>query len=155
MISNAFVGVSVAVLLTTPFYRQLGISLDFCDWIFTRILLIALCVVATTYGPLPGSLTTLAVLNLFFERNRQRFTKALPEETNLLVEGRAAPSLTPHSSVSYSYTPESESSGAEDIDESHMYESAPEAGGLDEKHVLGEAPHTDDAVTFFEQKGLA
>lgn len=153
MISNAFVGVSVAVLLTTPFYRQLGISLDFCDWVLTRILLIALCVVATTYGPLPGSFTTLAVLNLFFERNRQRFAKALPHETNLLVEGKAPPPLTPDSSVSYSYTPES--AGGESVDESHMYESAPEASGLDEKHVLGEAPRTDDAATFFEQKGLA
>ena len=153
MISNVFVGVSIAILLTSPFYRQLGISLDFCDWIVTRIVLISLCVIATTYGPLPGSFTTLAVLNLFFERNRQRFAKAIPEETNLLMEGTTAPPLTPVSSVSYSYTPES--GGGESVDESHMYESAPEESGLDGKHVLGEAPRTDEAPAFFEQKGLA
>jgi hypothetical protein len=159
-LDTVFVYTSIAVVLLTPIVSSLNVPWYLLDTFLVKVLLFSLIVVAITLGPLPGLFTTLAVVTLFFERNRHRLATSLPAGTpsTYKVQGSPVPPLAP-TFTSIDYSPHTDN-GEEMIDHSKddpyevFYEHAPESSGLDHKDVLLEAPRSDSAPAFYKEHGL-
>lgn len=155
--------IGAALVLLAPFLNSVGFPWNFLDLFIVRLLALALILWSITQGAMPGIFTALGVLALYFERNRNRLATTLPANTpsTYLVKGSPVPPLAP-SHTEYDYAPttdsgvsveELEQAGHPELEE--VYETAPEASGLDHKVVLEAAPRSEDAVAFFERHGVA
>jgi hypothetical protein len=152
---------AIGVVLAIPILSTLQFPWYIMDSFIMRLITLALVVLAIRQGPVPGIFVALAVVCLFFERNRSRLATMLPGEGNgtppaYLVKGNPVPPLAPSLDV-VDYAPHTDvgesTENSEHSDE--LYGEAPGPSGLDHKAVLGEAPRSEHAAEWFEEKGLA
>lgn len=154
--------IAAAVVLLAPFLDSLRFPWTALDMVILRVAALGLVLWAITQGAMPGIFVALAIVVLYFERNRHRLATTLPAGTpsTYLVKGSPTLPLAPsHTELEYAPhtdtvpTEEVENAGHPELEE--VYEQAPEASGLDHKVVLEAAPRSEDAVAFFERHGVA
>lgn len=145
---------AIATIVIAPILSNQNVSFSFVQNILVRLLLIIAILIAIRKGPLTGLLTMLAVFTIITERNHQILMNlpGLPS-SRVPSEGPGVPikarPLTPRKQ-----NPHTESIGisvSENNDEI-FYESAEDIH--DNNPELEKGPSNDEAVDFYESKGL-
>lgn len=166
MDSTSVTLVAAGVVLAAPFLQTLRFPWFILDNYVVRAVLLGAILWAITQGAMPGIFVALAVVTLYFEKNRHRLADLATYPGNTpstyLVKGSPTLPLAP-SLQSVDYLPQTDDAGAsveavESGDKDALapeYENAPEPSGLDHKVVLEEAPLGDEAVSFFQRIGAA
>lgn len=149
-------GVSVALVLGTPWLSHMGVSLAILDTLLVRLLLVAYVLYGIRCSALCGLFALLAVVTLVTERNAQLLT-LLPGQTPIWPKTNQgypikAPALIPEAE-SVQYDSHQEEQGLS-VGES-VYETAKDLE--DNNPRLSEGPHgsDQDGTGFYQSRGLA
>jgi len=165
--------VAVLVILGTPVVGSHGISFQIVDNILVRLLLLVTVVFSIRQGAMPGLLTFLAVYTLLLERNHQLLT-LLPNQAPQWPSNNygtpiqaAAPLVGLKESIAYEPHDSQDTHPMTDHPiENSNHDKSPQGESPDIKVLeaaedlrdniprLEEAPHTDDAPSFYNSRNL-